>query len=309
MPKKKTVPINNRIEIFTLLSVTNCDPGRDAGTNMPGMFPDGRGYITDVNRKQKARSYLHQVLGENVIYQEGLVREPYFVSMNGKKGDLRTNLCADAIDNRLFGITVTGLEDSEAVHGPVQFSFMESFDVVTPIQANITCCAPAKIKKTTRKKGSEEEIKESRTGVMGSKWIIPYGLYRGYIFVSPSHAYRPRDVNSKSTAEFRGTGLTHDDLDKLFEALFYGDEHTRSASRTGLTMERVFSFEHSSLRGNGAAHKLFERIQVKRKNGVVTASKTDDYEITVDAKKLPKGVTLWEYYLDDNGDVTRKEIK
>ncbi len=296
MAKKNNTLNRTEIVYFKSIDTSNGNGNADAG-NMPRTLPDGRGLLSPGSEKHKYREFMHEVLGENVVYRTGNVRKDHYVAMDKKKGDLRTNLCRDAIDIRMFGTVVTGVDGAESIHGPVQFAWMKSLDAVTPIQESITCCSPAKMEKG------------KKTGVMGSSWIIPYALYRGEIFVSPTHACRTRDKGSTSTAAFRGTGMQQADLDKLYEALFYAGEHTRSATRTGAVTERVFVFEHSSVRGNGRAHELFRRIQVQLRDGVMTPSSFEDYNFEIDAADLPKGVKLWEYCLDDNGDVQRKQLK
>jgi CRISPR-associated protein Csd2 len=54
----------------------------------------------------------------------------------------------------------------------------------------------------------------------------------------------------------------------------------------------LFVFKHESALGNAPAHALFERIQIKRKDGVEVARDFMDYEVQVNETDMPPGVTL-----------------
>ena len=60
------------------------------------------------------------------------------------------------------------------VRGPVQFTFAQSYDAITPLEITITRCAVTK----------EEDKEKERT--MGQKHIVPYALYsaEGFRFAS-----------------------------------------------------------------------------------------------------------------------------
>jgi len=66
----------------------------------------------------------------------------------------------------------------------------------------------------------------------------------------------------------------------------------RSASR-GLTSCRgLYVFSHDSKLGNAPAHKLLERVKIKRKDEVEVARAFKDYDVIVSDQDLPAGVTL-----------------
>jgi CRISPR-associated protein Csd2 len=69
-------------------------------------------------------------------------------------------------------------------------------------------------------------------------------------------------------------------------------EHDRSAARGEMTTRGLYVFQHDSELGNAPAHALFERVQVKRKDGVEVPRSFSDYAVSVAADDLPNCVTL-----------------
>ena len=113
---------------------------------------------------------------------------------------------------------------------------------------------------------------------MGRKAFIPYGLYMAQGFYVPSFA--------------EDTGFDADDLKVLWQALENMWDLDRSASR-GLTACRgLYVFSHDSKLGNAPAHKLLERVTVKRKNDELAPREFADYDVNVNESDLPQGVSL-----------------
>ncbi|MFM8319396.1 MAG: type I CRISPR-associated protein Cas7, partial [Chloroflexota bacterium] len=92
----------------------------------------------------------------------------------------------------------------------------------------------------------------------------------------------------------KGTGFSEDDLRMLWDALINLFEHDRSAARGKMATRRLIVYKHESDLGNAPAHKLFERVTVERKPGVVTPRNFTDYIVAVDSSSLPAGVELIE---------------
>ena len=129
---------------------------------------------------------------------------------------------------------------------------------------------------------------------MGSKFVVPYGLYAAKIYVSPAFAER--------------TGFTNHDLEILFEALGNMFEHDRSASRGEMIVRGIYDFEHiGTQHENNAeankrearlgcchAHKLFEGIDIHLKDGKEFPESFKDYDVNCSwtDDNLPKGVKL-----------------
>ena len=116
---------------------------------------------------------------------------------------------------------------------------------------------------------------------MGRKPIVPYGLYRAHGFYNPLLA-----------SGERGTGVTSEDLSIFWEAVQHLFDIDRSAARGEMTVRGLYVFSHEKALGNAPAHKLFERITVKRKDEAKPARAFGDYTVTVEDADLPDGVTL-----------------
>ena len=130
-------------------------------------------------------------------------------------------------------------------------------------------------------KEAEDQNGENRT--MGRKSTIPYGLYLGHGFVSPQLA--------------KQTGFSEDDLSLLWESFARMFEIDRSAARGLMSLQRLIVFKHESELGNAPAHRLFEKVAVKRKIDVDMPRSFRDYDVSVGA--LPAGVKRLE--LDEGG--------
>jgi CRISPR-associated protein Csd2 len=156
------------------------------------------------------------------------------------------------------------------VRGPVQITFSRSFDRISTTEHAITRVAYT----TEEKLGSTTANTE-----MGRKHTIAYGLYRAYGFINPVFA--------------KQTGFSDADLALLWKSLENMFSLDRSAARGLMSPRELFVFEHESALGEAPAHKLFDLVTTKLKQGVVNPRAYSDYEPpTVDLSKLPHGVTL-----------------
>lgn len=181
--------------------------------------------------------------------------------------EARKRLCAKYFDIRMFGAVLsTGLNAGQ-VRGPVQFTFARSVDPILPLDLSITRIAITREADRLRK---ETE--------MGRKPIVPYGLYRAHGFFNPFLAQQ--------------TGVSQEDLEALWGALTNMFEFDRSAARGEMNVRGLFVFTHENSKGKAAAHKLFELVQVKKRDGVNSPRDYSDYEVTIDRHRLPDGVTL-----------------
>jgi|GEM_PF-18748 len=131
------------------------------------------------------------------------------------------------------------------VRGPLQITFAESLDKVLPLDATITRCAVASLKKQQQVASSEEE---GANRMMGRKHGIDYGLYRCHIHFSPAFAAK--------------TGFSYYDLDNFLFSLqhMFDDDH---AAGRHLRLVGLVDFQHASSLGNAPAHKLFDRVKVR----------------------------------------------
>ncbi len=287
-----STPIKNRYDFVILFDVENGNPNGnpDAG-NMPRIDPEtGYGLVTDVCLKRKIRNYVEDLKedtpGYRIYVKEGVplnrsdAEALAAVGVSGdlkaaKKSDpgidlkLRDFMCSSFYDIRTFGAVMTtfvkGALNCGQVRGPVQLSFARSIDPIVPQEVTITRVAIT-TEADAEKKGTE----------MGRKHIVPYALYRAEGYVSANLA---RKI----------TGFSEDDLQLLWQAILNMFENDHSAARGKMAVRELIVFKHDSELGNAPAYKLFEKVQVKRAEGVEVPRQYGDYNVSV-SDDLPEGV-------------------
>jgi CRISPR-associated protein Csd2 len=184
--------------------------------------------------------------------------------------DARAWMCRNFFDVRSFGAVMSTGVNCGQVRGPVQLTFARSIDPIVAQEHSITRMAVAT--------EAEAEKQEGDNRTMGRKHTVPYGLYRAHGFVSAFLA--------------KQTGFSEEDLQLLWQALTQMFEHDRSAARGEMATRGLYVFKHESELGNAPAHALFDRVLVKRKEGVDVPRRFEDYQVTASDADLPAGVTL-----------------
>lgn len=181
-------------------------------------------------------------------------------------------LCENFFDIRTFGavLSLKSAPNCGQVRGPVQLTFARSADPIVASEHSITRMAVA------TEAEAEKQGGDNRT--MGRKHTVPYGLYRSHGFVSAFLA--------------KQTGFSSEDLELLMQGVEQMFEHDRSAARGEMATRGLYVFQHESELGNAHAHSLFERVQVRLKDGVTAPRGFADYTVTVDEASLPAGVKL-----------------
>lgn len=163
---------------------------------------------------------------------------------------------------------VKGALSCGQVRGPVQLGFAHSIDPIMPQEITIT-----RVAITTAKRQEE-----GRNTEMGRKYIVPYGLYRVEGYVSANLARK-------------STGFSDEDLQLLWKAIINMFENDHSAARGNMAVRELIVFKHESELGNAPSYKLFERVQVAKKDPRKAPRAYHDYQVTVDTENLPEGVT------------------
>ncbi len=296
-----TAILANRIDFVLFFDVKDGNPNGDPDAgNRPRTDPEtGHGLVSNVCLKRKIRDYvaaakegeagfeIYQTNGSVLNNQHKRAYDAAGLKPVSKKLPKDTDQAAAVIDwmtetffdIRTFGAVMTTEVNAGQVRGPVQIEFARSIEPVMPMEISIT-------------RGSvtnEKDIEKERT--MGSKYILPYGLYR-------VHGYINAPLAAKS-------GFTEDDLQLVMTALRDMFDFDRSATRGEMAARELFVFRHESKLGNAQAHRLFDRISVKRTSGdaaidvdspeaatLAPARKFQDYVIVVDDADMPAGVTL-----------------
>lgn len=295
--------IKNRYEFVVLFDVENGNPNGDPDAgNMPRIDPEsGLGLVTDVCLKRKIRNYIETVkedeegfkiyIKDNVPLNrsdreacESLgIKETDDKKVTEslkklKKSDtdadmkIRDYMCQNFYDIRTFGAVMTTFVKAALncgqVRGPVQIGFARSVDPIIPQEVTIT-----RVAITTEKDA------ESKSTEMGRKSIVPYGLYRVEGYVSANLA---RKV----------TGFTEEDLDLLWEAIINMFEHDHSAARGNMAVRELIVFKHSKELGDCPAYKLFDSVDVRKKDEVEYPRSYQDYIVEVHEERIPDSVEM-----------------
>ncbi len=295
--------IKNRYEFVVLFDVENGNPNGDPDAgNMPRIDPEsGLGLVTDVCLKRKIRNYVEMVKedtdGFKIYIKENIplnrsdrkACESLGISENEekkvtealkklKKNDpeadikLRDYMCDNFYDIRTFGAVMTTFVKASLncgqVRGPVQIGFARSVDPIVSQEVTITRVA------ITTEKDAENKSTE-----MGRKNIVPYGLYRAEGYVSANLA---RKV----------TGFSEEDLELLWEALINMFENDHSAARGKMAVRELIVFKHSKELGDCPAYKLFDAVEVKKKEDVKYPRKYQDYSVQIHQEEIPETVEV-----------------
>ena len=295
--------IKNRYEFVVLFDVENGNPNGDPDAgNMPRIDPEsGLGLVTDVCLKRKIRNYVEMVKEDAKGYQI-YIKEDVPLNRSDRKAceslgieekddkkitdslkklkktdpdvdvKLRDYMCDNFYDIRTFGAVMTTFVKASLncgqVRGPVQLGFARSIDPIISQEVTITRVA------ITTEKDAENKNTE-----MGRKSIVPYGLYRVEGYVSANLA---RKV----------TGFSEEDLDLLWEAIINMFENDHSAARGKMAVRELIVFKHSKELGDCPAYKLFDAVEVKKKEEVEYPRKYQDYIVQVHEEDIPNTVEV-----------------
>ncbi|HIS32534.1 MAG TPA: type I-C CRISPR-associated protein Cas7/Csd2 [Candidatus Limivivens intestinipullorum] len=295
--------IKNRYEFVILFDVENGNPNGDPDAgNMPRLDPEsGLGLVTDVCLKRKIRNYVQTVKEEEkgfkIYIKEDVplnrsdreaCREMGIDETEDKKvtealkklkksdpdvdGKLRDYMCENFYDIRTFGAVMTTFVKASLncgqVRGPVQLGFARSIDPIFSQEVSITRVA------ITTEKDAENKNTE-----MGRKSVVPYGLYRAEGYISANLA---RKV----------TGFSEEDLALLWEAIINMFENDRSAARGKMAVRELIVFKHSKELGDCPAYKLFDAVEVHKKEEVEYPRRFQDYTVQIHEEQIPESVEV-----------------
>ena len=295
--------IKNRYEFVVLFDVENGNPNGDPDSgNMPRIDPEsGLGLVTDVCLKRKIRNYVETVKEDAKGYKI-YIKEDVPLNRSDreaceslgitetedkkvtealkklKKSDkdvdikLRDYMCDNFYDIRTFGAVMTTFVKASLncgqVRGPVQLGFARSIDPIVSQEVTITRVA------ITTEKDAENKSTE-----MGRKNIVPYGLYRVEGYISANLA---RKV----------TGFSEEDLDLLWEAIINIFENDHSAARGKMAVRELIVFKHSKELGDCPAYKLFDAVEVRKKEEIEYPRKYQDYTVTLHKEDIPESIQV-----------------
>jgi len=285
-----------RADFVLLFDVTDGNPNGDPDAgNLPRVDPETmQGMVTDVCLKRKVRNFVDATRSgkpgmEIYIEHHGVLNEQHeraYTAM-GKESvgtkptreelpivqDARDWMCQNFYDVRAFGAVMSTGVNCGQVRGPLQLTFARSIDPVAPLDLAITRLAV-----TEGTEAEEGGQKGTKLTEMGRKTLIPYGLYRAHGFYNPHLGEK--------------TGFSGEDLGLFWEALQKMWDLDHSASRGLMACRGLYVFTHDSKLGEAPAHRLFDLIDVHKKDGVKAPRSFSNYVVDVDEGNLPPGVTL-----------------
>ena len=295
--------IKNRYEFVVLFDVENGNPNGDPDAgNMPRIDPEsGLGLVTDVCLKRKIRNYIETVkedaegykiyikddvplnrsdreacasVGVEETDEKKVTESLKKLKKNDENVDvkIRDYMCQNFFDIRTFGAVMTTFVKAALncgqVRGPVQLGFARSIDPIVSQEVTIT-----RVAITTEKDAANKSTE------MGRKSVVPYGLYRVEGYVSANLA---RKV----------TGFSEEDLDLLWEAIINMFENDHSAARGKMAVRELIVFKHSKELGDCPAYKLFDAVEVRKKEEIEYPRKYQDYTVQIHEEMIPDSVEM-----------------
>ncbi len=288
--------IKNRYEFMVLFDVENGNPNGDPDAgNLPRIDPEsGYGIVTDVCLKRKIRNYVETVkedqpgyriyIKEDVPLNRSDAEALSYLGLTdktvkeAKKSDpdidlkIRNFMCSNFYDIRTFGAVMTTFVKAALncgqVRGPVQLGFARSIDPIISQEVTLT-----RVAITTEKDAAEKSTE------MGRKAIVPYALYKAEGYISANLARKT-------------TGFSEEDLELLWQAIINMFENDHSAARGNMAVRELIVFRHSTELGNCPAYKLFDSIDIHKKDDVEFPRKYSDYTIDFHVDQIPETVQM-----------------
>lgn len=289
--------IKHRYDFVYLFDCQDGNPNGDPDAdNRPRIDPETlQGLVSDVCIKRKLRDYVLSAKSQNGSVEKGYdifvlsgntlesrQRLPY----DNLKGEIeprgrdtkpdnirraRQWMCDNFFDVRSLGAVMSTTDfNCGQVRGPVQITFARSIDRILTTEHIII-----------RQAFTGEKDVKSGTGTMGRKHTISYGLYRAHGYINPIFAEQ--------------TGFSEDDLALVWKALGNLFELDHSAARGSMATRGLYVFRHSCKLGNAPAQRLFDTVQIARKDGVECPRSFADYVVSPPKPaSLPSGVSLLE---------------
>ena len=284
MESTKIFMLERKIDFVALIEVINGNPNGDPdAANMPRQIIESRkGLISDVCLKRKIRDYIVErydgVDGMGVFIRHGVPKDaaqeeamksvpqpPKGKKTGGEIADYANNLkkwmCDKFWDVRTFGAVCQRFTAKEgasvdgAIRGALHIGFAESVDPIIIQRIGITCCAVA----------NEKEAVGGKNNTMGTKHIVPYGLYKVTGHILPTVAEK--------------NGFTEEDLEKFWDAFLHMFECDHSAARGDMSVKKLVVFTHDNKWGSAFEDDITNAVQAVKK--VECPASFADYDVTV----------------------------
>lgn len=256
------------ITLILEVKMSNINGDPDVNGAPPREDPRGFGIFSNVAMKRKIRDYILN-----------LVKQPLFVTpgvdlTEAQEGETLKSMLEKFPDLRYFGGLLPQVKNSKGVKGArVRGPFIVE-DGRTPVELEVI---PMGITRVSPNKGESGE--RENQGTMGTKYVTPYALYRINIRFDVFGAQQ--------------VGMSESDMALYWESLIECWEHTRSSTRPGVNLRRLYCYDYSNARGNVPTHVVQDWVEIQVED---QGSSWDEYTITADASRMPEGMTLhsWE---------------
>ena len=291
--------LTKKIDFIGFITVGRSNPNGDPlNGNQPRTDYGSYGEISDVCLKRKLRNRL-QDIGEKILVQSNERADDGCDSIRSRveanpamdkplkmkdKEQGRTRIFAEEackawIDVRAFG-QVFALKEAKkqsvdavsvGVRGPVTLHTAVSLDPVTITGIQIT------------KSVNNEPGDKKGSDTMGMKYRVDFGVYKFQGSINVQLAEK--------------TGFSEGDAEKIKEALCTIFENDASSARPegSMEMSRFYWIEHANKTGCAPSAKIHRSVSAKKKDGVETPSRLDDYIIDDSALYAIDGIRIEKY--------------
>lgn len=280
--------VTKRCDAMFFLSAENCNPNGDPDNDSrPRQDPEtGHGMITNVCIKRHFRDTLPHIANGRAgcgIYVQSKAVLDHMLEENykelgmtpGRKATKQAKeeakaaieagappeeprredpeqtakaafrMCEKFFDIRAFGaVMASKVANCGQVRGPLQITYAKSVDPIVVYDDSIT-----RIAIQTDREAEANFMNQT----FGSKKRIPFGLYYGHIFFTPSFAQK--------------TGFKKEDFEVFWETMARLFEYTRSSGRDDIRMEQIVVFQHENFLGNAPSHRLFDMVTGRGEDG------------------------------------------
>lgn len=304
--------LENRYEVMAIVEAKMCNPNGDPNmANRPRIDRETNiGIITDAAIKSRIRKYVQSAYGDeenceilirdcaniNKKIAEAVINTDGTKESNEskKQEDASQYMCEKYWDVRAFGgVLSTGLNAGQ-VRGAVQVSMSCSVDPIETRVDTITrkCFASAeqKFNKLEDYDKADAKMDPSTMRTMGTKAYTPFGLYVVKFSISGNIAQK--------------NGFSEEDMKKLLEGILQMYNIDASSSKMGMTvLSPLVVFKHvgngtgnetqnrnEALLGCAGSQRLFNLVKIEKKDGVTVPRSYEDYNITLDLSRLPRGI-------------------
>lgn len=286
--------LNQRVDMVGFIKVVSANPNGDPDmNNEPRSFIDGIGYMTDASIKYKIREWIENRFGDqpgfarfikgdgvpletktNEVIQAFLEKEGLTEAELKKCPDcqklLHKAMCDGYFDIRLFGGVLTTMTKNKwtdgKITGPVQVSYAQSLEPIAPVCVTITCVSVA---------SESEKEQDGKERNMGTKWIVPYAVYRFDVHVSGALAEK--------------AGMTEEDLDILIQAIWNLYDTEGSSSKTGMDVAALYVFRHDSKFGDCKFSQIDQALHA------AADFEERTFDVELEEGKLPESVSVTVY--------------